>query len=314
MAKAEVLKLRQIEQNPKALRTEVDKSNPAYLELKESIKEKGLQNAISARPVLADDGVTQLTNDHGEPKYRLVDGLHRHTAMCDLDMHECSVNIVDTKDEDLIATQIAANAIRIDTSKAQYAQALKQMLQFKPQTMDELAKEVGKSKDWVTKMLSITKLPQSILDLVDQGRMPIYNAIALARLPDDRVSEYVAAATTTKPVEFAASIDEVVKSINKAIREGRPEVAVFNPRPKVRTVTVLQTVDNNVLSQIVGAETDPLRIAEAAIKWAISLDPESVAAQKAKWDADQLAKEQKKAQIAREKLEKAGQVVTQPAA
>lgn len=309
MAEAKVLKLRQIEQNPKALRTEVDKTNPAYLELKASIKDKGLTNAISARPVWADEvgpdgNKVQLTNDHGEPKYRLVDGLHRHTAMADLDIEECSVNIVNTADEDLIATQIAANAVNIPTTKAQYAQALKQMLQFSPMTIEALAVKVNKSADWIRKMISITNLPQSIQDLVDQGRMPVYNAIALARLPADRVQEYVPDACTKGPGEFPAEIDTVVKAINKAIREGKPEVPVFVARPKPRTVTVLQTVDASTLASVVSGISDPLEAAAAAVRWAIQLDPESVAAQKAKWDADMLAKEKKKAEAAAEKQKK----------
>ncbi len=292
----------------KALRTEVDKTSPAYLELKNSIKEKGLLNAISVRRVMDDAGTTQLTNDHGEPKFRLVDGLHRHTAMADLNFDETSVNVVGTKDEDLLATQIAANAIRVETPKGQYAQALKQILQLTPKTLEDLALQVGKPVDWVKKMLSITKLPQSVLDLVDNGRMPVYNAIALARLPEDRVQEYVSQATTQSVSEFAPAIDEVVKAINKSIRDGKPEVAVFMPKPKARTLTVLQTVDNNTLSSVIAGKTDPVEIAKAAVLWAISLDPESVAAQKSKWDNDQAAKEAKKAQVAREKLIKAGQL------
>lgn len=318
MAEVAVLKLSQLSTAAKKLRG-VDKTEPKYLELKNSIAKHGLQNAISAHRILNGDG-TAAKNSHGEETFEVVEGGHRLMAHADLGIDTIPVNIVSVNEADQLATQIAANAIRVDTKMGEYAQALKQILQYSPMTHKELGAKVGKSEEWVIEVLRLNKLPDSVLRLLDDNKITCGNAIELAKLPTNMVDDFLSTAMTEPTATFAPKISSILKQVRKSKMEAKPLVPVFTPHMSVRRAPVLKEQLDSFEKTGTFADftleglTTPAEAALAVFKWVVQLDTKSVEAQKSKWDAEQQKQADNKARREAEKAAKTAAIVGTPAA
>lgn len=306
MPKMLVLPVGAVEENAKALRTKVDKSDTAYLELKDGIKAVGgLLSPISVREYEKEDGSTG---------YRLVDGLHRLTALTDLGYSEVPVNVVSVDDSNLLVAQFIGNN-NVKTTKSQFAQGLKQLIQHKGYTVKDVAKMVARGEKWVKDQLGILTLPESIQQLVNEDKVGIANALSLKKLPVEKIGEFLSDAMTETPETFGPKIESFLKELKTAAKEGRKPVLSFEPPVRQRKATELK----NLLAEAEGTGTvqelrtlldtqgitDPVQAAIATLKYVLSLDPVSVAAEKAKFDAAQKEKEEKAAKKQAEKEAKA---------
>lgn len=305
MAKAAVLSVGVIEENPNALRNTVDKETVAYEELKASIKQYGVIDSISVREYTKEDQTTG---------YRLVNGLHRLTCCQELGIPDISVNIITVEDEDLLATQIIANATSVKTTKSQFAAGIKQLIQLKGWTFKEVAKKLSKSDTWVKQQFNITELPEAIQKLIDEDKIALVNAVALKGLPKDKIEDYIQAAMTETPETFVPRITEIARELRSAAREGRKPDVSFKPCVKVRRPSVLKDAlsefdqSGNVgeIRSLLELENpqNPFEASIVMLKWFMGLDKISVAAQKATWEAEQKTKEEAKAKREAEKKAK----------
>lgn len=291
LGKPAVIAVSKVRENTEALRTKVDKDSVSYQELVKSIRLHGFTSTIQVRE--ESDPTT------GDVTYPLVDGLHRFTAACEVGLEEIPALIVSIEQSKVLAAQVMANAVRVDTAPAQYAAALKKILQHDPMTLEELANKVGKSKAWVENQLKLTKLTPDIQKLVDDGKVVVTNAISLSSLPQDKQADYLTEAMSQSPATFGPRITEILKEIRSAARQGRPAVVEFKPIAQPRKTAALKTVLDEAeagpsvtLKSLLDSNgvTDPYEAALLTLKYVLSLDPQSTAAQKAKWDAEQKAK------------------------
>jgi len=307
----EYIPVAKIRENSEALRTEVDKGAVAYQELVMSIRDEGV-----LLPILVREEKDPTT---GDVTYPLVDGLQRFTGASEVGLETIPAQITTISDAKVIAAQVMANATRVETPPAQYAAALRKILQLEPTlTTEELGRRVGKSDGWVKGMLKLTKLEPGIQKLVDEGKLGVSNGIALAGLPADKQAEYLTAAMSEPPATFGPRMTEVIKEIRSAARQGRVVDTSFKPQATPRKSSAVKTLLNEVeagnkttitgLIQSNGI-IDPVEAAEFMLKWYFSLDPASVAQQKAKWEQGekekQEAKEKRAAENAAKKLAKA---------
>lgn len=304
------LKVSEIHENPEALRTTVDKDGVAYQELKDQVKAHGLLNPISVREVSQEDGSTA---------YTVVDGLQRLTVFADLGIDEIPVHVVNVADQaSLIAMQIAGNH-KVPTSKSEYAKSLKTLAQYKGFTVTELAAFVKKSVKWVQDQLNLADLPENLAKLLDSGRVPVPNMLALKKLPKDQVDDYLASAATEPASTFVPRVEQVVKEHKAAATSGRKPVTEFVPLPKPRKTTEIKSAldeykSTGTISEIRSLVTsagvsDPNAVAGIVLEWLLQLDAVSVAKAKAEFDAQQAQKEQAKKAREEEKARKAAEKV-----
>jgi ParB family chromosome partitioning protein len=304
----QMIPVARIQENTNALRTEVEKDSLQYQELAASVKREGILIPILVR---------QETDADGNVFYPLVDGLQRYTAACEAGLAEIPARITDMAESKVLAAQIMANATRVDTPPAQYAIALKKILQLEQTlTSEDLGNRVGKSKSWIEHQLKLTKLTPEIQKLVDDGQLTVSNAVSLSSLPADKQSEYLQPALTESPATFGPRITELVKEIRAAARQGRVVDKSFKPTiiPRKTTqikeiiseietgncLTLRSLLDNNNV-------TDPYEAAVLTAKFFASLDPQSVAMQKAKYDQEQAQLAADKTKREQERAEKKAQ-------
>ena len=289
-----------IRENPVALRG-VDRENEKYVGLRDAINRQGILNPINVREKADPDGAAY---------FEICDGLHRYSVAKDLGLETLPVNVLNISDAEVLEAQVTANLCRIDTKPVEYTKQLQRMFALNPtMTLADMAEKVSQSPAWVNQRLGLLKLDDAIQTLVDDGKINLSNAYALAKLPKDEQANFVDAAMTMVPGEFVATVNKRAKDLRDAARQGKEATeATFTPVPHLRKMSELKaefeqpTVAAGIIAQT-GAKSAADGFA-AAVEWVLSLDQDSVAASKNKYDARQakLAEEKKKREI--EKAEK----------
>ena len=293
MGELKKVAISQIRENPVALRT-VNRESEDYLGLVASIQQKGFMGAITVRP--------QKDPESGEEFYELVDGLHRFAASKDAGISEINVDIVDLDNDLVLEAQIMANIHKIETRPAEYTQQLKRILARNAlMTEAELAEKLGKSTAWIQQRLSLTKIDNAeIIALINEGKIGLANAYALAKLPADEQGQFTDRAMTQPPDEFVPAVNARVKEIREARRKGTDaSQAEFQPVAHMRKMKdVKLELDNPAIGpELIKVEgiKKPSDAFQLAIKWILHLDSMSIEAQKAEYDERNRKREEAKA-------------------
>lgn len=282
MGKLATVKISEIRENPVALRT-VNRQAEDYLGLVGSMQQKGFMGAITVRE--------QTDVESQEAYYELIDGLHRYAAAKDAGISEINVDIVPLSDDLVLEAQILANIHKIETKPAEYTQQLKRILARNPlMTEAELAEKLQKSTSWIQQRLSLTKIENDeIITLVNEGKIGLANAYALAKLPTEEQAQFVDRAMTQAPDEFVPAVNSRVKEIREAKRQGKDaSTAVFQPVAHMRKMKDIKLeMENPEIAPALLKSTGikkPMDAFGLAIQWVLHLDPESIKAQEAEYE------------------------------
>jgi ParB family chromosome partitioning protein len=316
MGKQATIATNQIRENPVALRT-VNRQSEEYQTLVDSIRAKGILNPPSVRQRA--DAETKAVY------FELIDGLHRYTAAKDAGLVEIPVHILEFSDAEVLEAQIIGNLHSIKTPPSQYTKQIKRILTMNPlMTEFELAKRLGASPAFIQQRLSLTKIEnKDILTLVDEGKIALSNAYALAKLPLKEQADYLDRAMTMKPDEFIPAVNQRIKEINEARRQGQAQgPAEFQPVAFLQKMAeIKKELDEGVIMKALIKRHKVKTSEEAftmALRWTMHLDPESVDAQKVKYETRMKeledAKVRKNAEKATKKQEEAEQKAKEAAA
>lgn len=277
MSKLICVPVGEIRENPVALRS-VNRESEQYLGLVESMRQKGFLGAITVRE--------KVDADTGDSFYELVDGLHRYNAAKDAGLAEINVDVVDLNDDQTLEAQLMANIHKIETRPVEYSQQLRRILTRNPlMTEAELASTLGKSSQWIKERLGLNKIVnEEIQALVDEGKIGLANAYALAKLPAEEQSAWVDRAMTSPPDEFIPAANNRVKEIREAKRKGQDAAdATFTP---VAFMQKMKEVKSELETAVIGpaiCKSNGAKNAEAgfalAIAWTLHLDPDSATEQ-----------------------------------
>jgi len=291
-----------IRENPVALRA-VNRQSEEYLGLVDSIKSKGFIGAISVRE--------KKDEETSESFYELVDGLHRFSAAKDAGLEEIFVIITTLDDAASEEYQIMANVHKIETKPAEYSKQILRLLTRNPQmTESELATKLGKTPQWIQNRLSLNKIDnEAILALIDEGKIVLSNAYALAKLPEEEMQNFLTDAQTLPPTEFVPKVQQRVKQIRDAKRKGQDAgerefspVAFMQKMSAIREATEkADVVDAIVKATGAASASDGFK---AALAWVLHLDPFSVKDQKAKYEASKAKRDEARKKKAQEKASK----------
>ena len=300
--------LADIRENPVALRP-VNREAEGYIGLVDSIKTRGFISTVTVRP--AKDEET------GADFFELIDGLHRFTAAGDAGLTTIPCIVKDVSKQECMEMQLMLNVHKIDTRPIEFTHQLMRMIEMSPtMTNAELASRLGKSTAWISNRLGLLKLDDGIQKLVDESKITLSNAFALAKLPKEEQIKFVDMAMTEPPAEFIPKIQARAKEIRDAKRAGRDPGAVgFQPVAHLQKKVDIE-VELDTLSILKGMLKDqkaktPEDGAKVALNWVLSLDTRSITVQKAKY-AERKAKTAEAAD--KRKLERADQKIKDAAA
>ena len=298
----EVINISKIRENPVALRA-VNRQDENYVGLVESIRTKGFLGAITVR--------AKVDLESKEQFYELVDGLHRFCAAKDAGLETIKVDVVDLNDDQTLEAQIMANIHKIETRPIEYSRQLLRILSRNPlMTEAELATKLGKSPQWISERLNLTKIEnETIKNLVNEGKIGLANAYALAKLPAEEQADFTDRAMTLPPDEFVPQVQNRVKEIREAKRKGEDAAPQeFQPIAHVQKIKDIKdeltglSVAKTLVTEL--KITDPVVAFQLALKWVLHLDPKSVEVQKADDDARRQARDEARKRRSEEKIVK----------
>lgn len=303
-----VIPLNQVRENEVALRS-VNHDSEQFLELCDSIRNKGILNSLSVRE--------KTDVETGESYYELVDGLHRFSAAKEVGLEEIPVQIYDMDDADVLDAQIIANVQRVETKPSEYTKQLLRILSMNPlMTETELASRLNKSPYWIKNRLALSNIKnQKVNELIDNNNIPLTVAYNLARLPDDEQVNFLEQAQTGQPDIVIGNINSRLKEIKDSRRKGQgtPEQE-FQPVAHQRSMKDIKTEINerNVIAEVLAAEDADTPEARKGfligLRWTIHRDVISEQEQREKFEDRQRKKAEqdarKKAERERKKAEK----------
>ena len=299
-SKVALVDLALIHESDVALRP-VNRQSEDYLSLVESIKTMGILNPILVREVI--DEKTKAKS------YSLVDGLQRFTAAKDAGLKEIPAHIKSITDAQVLQAQIIGNVHRIEMKPAQYTKQIIRILALDSlMTITDLAKHLAKSTTWINKRLSLARLDPKIQDLVDNDKISLSNAYALATIPIEEQGNYVDRAMTEGSTEFMSAMNDRAKEIKDAKRTGKDAgpkkfAPVMFAQKFALIRDIYQTDNDDFASALVVAEKckTPVDGVKAAIAWFLHMDKNNVKEQQAK---DAARKAEQKAERDRRKKER----------
>lgn len=295
--------LSHIRENPNALRA-VNKTTEPYMNLVDSIRVRGVMNAITVR---------EITNPDPESKiqlYGVIDGLHRFTAAGDAGLQTIPAQVLKLEEAEILEAQIIANVQKVDTRPVEYSQQLRKVIISNPtMTMNELARRLGKSITWLSERLGLLKLKSAIQVLVDEGKITLTNAFSLAKLPEEYQDSFVERAMTQTASEFVSAADTALKQHRDAIRAGRtPKTDEFVPTPRLHKLAEIQgELTNPTVGPALIARTGVSTLSEAfalGLAWAVHMDVSSLEVQKAKHEQRLSEDKERKEQLKKDAQER----------
>jgi ParB family chromosome partitioning protein len=165
-------------------------------ELAASIRAQGLIQPVVVRAIARD-------------RYELIAGERRWRAAQLAGLEEIPALVKTVADQAVVAMALIENIQREDLSPLEEAQALARLIEEFGLTHQQVADAVGRSRAGVSNLLRLLELPVAVKRLLDERRLEMGHARALASLP---------AARATALAERAADQGWTVRELEDAIR------------------------------------------------------------------------------------------------
>ncbi len=137
-------------------------------ELAESIKSKGLVQPILVRPSPKESGT-----------YEIIAGERRWRAAQIAQLHEVPAVVRQLDDVEALEIAIIENVQRSDLSPIEEAAGYKRLIENHGHTQEALAEIVGKSRSHIANIIRLLGLPQSIQDMISEGKISSGHARAI---------------------------------------------------------------------------------------------------------------------------------------
>jgi ParB family transcriptional regulator, chromosome partitioning protein len=188
-------------------------------ELADSIKEKGVLQPILVRPT-----------DNKEV-FEIVAGERRWRAAQLAKLHEVPVIIRPFSDGESLEIAIIENVQRAGLNAIEEASGYQELINKFTYTQEQLSDVIGKSRSHIANMLRLLKLPESIREMITDGRLSAGHARTLVGVPNPeqmakeilsgglnvRQAEKKAAAPKGPPKKAATTKDADTKALESSV-------------------------------------------------------------------------------------------------
>lgn len=201
------LKISEIEPNRSQPRKEFDEK--ALSELAESISKHGLLQPLLVRPLPLGG-------------YQIVAGERRYRACRMAGIMEVPVIIRELGDTETMEIALIENLQREDLTPIEEALGYQVLIDEHGFSQEEVAQSVGKSRPAIANSLRLLKLPQSILDLISDGKISAGHARALLTLEDEKLMQELAEEIIKKDLSVR-QVEKICKQKPKPEKEEVPE-------------------------------------------------------------------------------------------
>ncbi|RUV98354.1 MULTISPECIES: ParB/RepB/Spo0J family partition protein [unclassified Mesorhizobium] len=234
-------------------------------ELAESIRERGLIQAITVRPV-------------GDDPWMIVGGERRWRAHQLIDSPDILCEVVKIDDNEMALQAIVENLARADIKPLEEARAFQAMID-RGWTVEQLAKDIGVQPTRIKARTALLNLDETIQKLVDSGAFPLGHANDLVDLPTADQINIVRLFSSGKLKDWSS-----IKAAAQAVRDRIEQGGMFDdenrPEPSKDDIAALSRMKKTVkriIAAIAGGFKDGECIALKSVdpskadKWADTL-------------------------------------------
>ena len=196
------------------------KDDESMDELVESIKERGLIQPVIIRPV--EDGMYEMVSGHRRKRAFEIAGYEKIPARVkEMSRDEAILSMVDSnlqRETVLPSEKARAYKMRLDAMKRQ---GKRTDLTLSPtgtklRSDQQLADEVGESRNQIQRLIRLNYLVPEMLDLVDEGKVAMRPAVEISYLPEEIQYDLLEAMEYN---EATPSHDQTIR-MRKAYQEG----------------------------------------------------------------------------------------------
>jgi ParB family chromosome partitioning protein len=186
-------------------------------ELTASIQEKGILQPLIAR---------KMQND-----YEIVAGERRWRAAQRAGLSEVPVIVRDYNDQEMLELALIENLQRDDLNAVEEARSYKRLIEEFEVTQEQAAERVGKSRVAVTNALRLLRLPEKILEWIEEERITAGHARALLSLD----SEPLQMALAREIMSHDLSVREAEKRVRRLLKKADPSPKAKRPNTNLQT-------------------------------------------------------------------------------
>ena len=197
-------------------------------ELAASIRAQGLIQPVVVRAIARD-------------RYELIAGERRWRAAQLAGLDEIPALVKTVADQAVVAMALIENIQREDLSPLEEAQALARLIEEFGLTHQQVADAVGRSRAGVSNLLRLLELPVAVKRLLDERRLEMGHARALASLP---------AARATALAEQAADQGWTVRELEDAVRRATGGAPAKPGRPAPKADANIEALERELAAKL----------------------------------------------------------------
>jgi len=243
-----------------------------FLEMMDSIRENGILNSILVRP-----------HPHQPGMYEVIDGMWRFESSKQLERRTIPCIIKHgVTDEQVLELQIQAQAVTFETRPVEFAKQMSRLITLREQaglrtTIKELARQVGKSTQWVSSRLRLLDLCPRAQEAVARGELTLREAAAIAKIKKEHWQlHFLHKSKTLKGRELELAVGQFLAQAHDQTSELRRQLNNEQAnKPRLQSMdSLLMELDSlTEVSQIIvqKALTSPLQGAKAMLEWVLNL-------------------------------------------
>ena len=224
------IKLSEIRSNPYQPRKTFDETT--LQELANSIKEYGIIEPIIVKKALKG--------------YELVAGERRCKAAKLAGLETVPAVIKEFNDQEMMEIALLENIQREDLNSIDEAEAYAQIIKLGKMTQDEFAHKFGKSRSYVTNMLGLLVLPESVKEFVRKKELSMGHARALSKIEEKGKMEELA----NRVVKEGLS----VRALEQLISEEQIPKRIKQDRFLKETKSIQNTIYERLMREKVGTK------------------------------------------------------------
>lgn len=201
--------------NPFQPRKHIDPD--ALEELAVSIEQKGIMQPILVRKQ--------------EDTYQIIAGERRWRAAQRAGLKEVPVILKDLSDQDMLELAIIENIQREELNAVEEARAYRQLIQEFHLSQEQVAERVGKSRVAVTNLMRLLKLPEQILQWIEEKAITAGHAKPLLSLDNEGLQLALAREIMGKGL----SVREAERRVRQVLKSPKTDVKAEQPNIEIGT-------------------------------------------------------------------------------
>ena len=284
---------------PDYLLRKIDTNSLAFQQMKDDIELNGLLQPINVVPIDSQttDPYKPITDNvipNQLSKWQIKDGCHRYICAQKLGWSSIpSIFVASPQTTSNTLASISANLHRKEMTLSEYRAAIRYVIKEHPEyTTADIARKLSKGTDWVSKIMGIQNVGPEVNALISEGRLTLDKAFALSKFNNNLEQQrnyafQVLSMNNSEAVEFLTHEHQLLTQSKRENQQKVPNEITLSDKPINRKWSEIERLllDPTRLGQTLLKHniTDPsvIKAAQWALKYAFSLDPETIAIRRA---------------------------------